>query len=78
MGGGWGDPPQESIEDNGEGQEDHGGSTASLGNVCEGLYGDLVQDRPLWMIPANKNPISWRPGQAASSLGREPWHFQNC
>lgn len=51
MGWGRGDPPQESVDDNGEGQEYHGGSAASLGNACEGLYGDLVQDRPLWTIP---------------------------
>lgn len=76
---GWRHPPQGSVEDNGEGQEDHGGSTASLGNACESPHGDLVQDRPLWATPA-PGRISWRPGpqtrkgpglcQAAPSQGR--------
>ena len=62
MGLGWGDPPQDSLEDDGEGQEDHGGSTASLGNVYEGLHGGLIQGRPLWVIPPNENPINRRLG----------------
>lgn len=73
---GWGHPPQGSVEDNGEGQEDHGDSTASLGNACESLHGDLVQDRPLWATPAPGH-VSWKPVpegpglcQAAPSQGR--------
>lgn len=58
---GWGDPPQDSVGDNGEGQEDHGGSTPSLGNACEGLHSGFVQDRPLWATP-KQEPVSWRPG----------------
>lgn len=88
MGLGWGDSPQDSIEDDGEGQEDHGGSTASLGNVYEGLHRGLIQDRPLWVVPPNKNPINWRPGphtpkawpcpQPPLYPGQEPRHFWNC
>lgn len=61
-GAGQGDPPQDNVEDDGEGQEDHGRSTASLGNVYEGPHGGLIQDWPLWVIPPNENPINWRPG----------------
>lgn len=46
---GWGHPPQGNVENNGEGQEDHGDSTACLGDAGEGLHGGPVQDGPLWM-----------------------------
>lgn len=49
-----GHPPQGHVEDNGEGQENHGGATANLGNSHEGLHGGLVQDRPLWATPPNR------------------------
>lgn len=48
--------PQGSVEDNGEGQKRHGGSAAHLGNSCEGLHGDLVQDWPLWATPPTRTP----------------------
>lgn len=76
---GWRHPPQGSVEDNREGQEDHGGSTAGLRNAREGLRGVLVQDRPLWanrIPPANQDPISWRPGSPL--CGQKSGHFQNC
>lgn len=53
-----GHPPQNHVENNGEGQEDHGDSTACLGDASEGLHGGLVQDGPL----DDKDNISWRAG----------------
>lgn len=83
-----GHPPQGSIEDNGEGQKNHGGSTANLGNPCEGLHGDLVQDRPLWANPQpgphqlEARPTypqrTWLLPGSPPSLGQEPGHLQNC
>lgn len=76
---GWRHPPEGGVEDHREGQEDHGGSTAGLGDACEGLRGDLVQDRPLWAnrTPSpNQDPISWRLGSPL--WGQKSGHLQNC
>lgn len=70
-------PPQGSVEDNSEGQEDHRGSTACLGNANEVLHRSLVQDRPLWATPRESEPhqvevrphTSQRPWPLPGSLG---------
>lgn len=76
---GWHHPPQGGVEDNREGQEDHGGSTAGLRNAREGLRGVLVQDRPLW---ANRTPPQTRTpsvgGQAARSADRSLGIFRTA
>lgn len=74
---GWHHPPQGGVEDNREGQEDHGGSTAGLRNAREGLRGVLVQDRPLW---ANRIPPPPKPGPhqleaRQPALRTEVWAF---
>lgn len=76
-----GDPPQGNVEDNGEGQEDHGGSTPSLGNACEGLHGGLVQGRSLWATqPPKRDPSVGGPGPRTPKglPGQESELPQNC